>query len=449
MSATTMLPLPTAAANKSRARRLAIWFGLSGQSGAPRRFVRFAFGLRLILVLLTPLFFFLPVRQYGASRYWLIAVIGELAILAYVTWRQNDLMTTSPWRFVIHGADVIFVFVVFILTTRPENGTALAYSTVVVIGTFQLQTYGPAITASALSGVWYGLVVGTLSAVIYPLSLWIAGRSFTGLFNPYQIASTLSRSAIYIIVGLFFGVMRDFVIYNRTLEKRAYDILHDRGLSDITWLSHDLLALAQRGNPALSVQAVTGSLDDDLTGIGESLLEAINGLRRVGAGLPAGMRSVVQICRDVVVNQLHPRNRERSQPVVLEIAPEHVDAAEAFILRSEDAAVLEKLIRQAIVNCRTYASDGQVTVKLVPGGRWYAIEIHDPGPKKQRRGAQNRTYVPGIGHQDAEDDTASRGWRFEFTRGTRAGDPSCHRFVIPLSGKLPPPAASPADYLNR
>ncbi|MGH3430488.1 MAG: hypothetical protein ACRDQZ_23460 [Mycobacteriales bacterium] len=388
-----------------------------------------------MLVLLTPLFFFLPVRQYGASRYWLIPVVAELLALALLSWKRHDLVTTSPWRFLIHAADITFVFLVFIVTTRPETGTAIAYSTVVVVGTFQLQTYGPAITSSALSGVWYGLVVGTLSGVLYPLSLWVAGRSVSALFNPYLIASTLSRAAIYIIAGVFFGVMRDFVIYNRTLERRAYEILHARGLSSIDWMSQDLLTLAARGNAALLLRATTGALDDDLAGIAENLLEALSGLRRIGAGLPAGMRSVIQICRDVVTNQLHPLFRENAQPVVLEIAPEHAERVETLLLRSEDAVVLDKLVRQAITNCRLHADDGPVTVKIVLGPDWYSIDVQDCGPK-QRRGSRSRSYVPGIGHGDALEDTSSRGWRFEFLKGRGPGEPSCHRFVIPLGDKL-------------
>lgn len=417
----------------SRSRRLARWFGLTTDEGAERRLVRFGFALRALLVAVTPLFFLLPTRQYGSAHYWLIPVILELGLMAWLAWKHMWLVASSRWRFAIHALDLAFVFAVFILTTSAENGTAVGYLTVVVVGTFQLQTYGPVLTSSTLSGVWDGFGIGLLSAGAYLLSLRAVGRPFNVLFSSYQVSSTISRMIFYVVIGLFFGILRDFVVYNRSLEKRAYDILHNRGLSNISWLTDDLLALSRQGEFSLHRQLRSGELTADLNGIGENLKMYVAGLRRIGAGLPPGAQSVVQVCDNVVTNQLHSDFRHRDQPVVFSNTKDERSLYRAISLPNEHAVKLDKMLRHAITNCRNHAEKGEVSVAIVVDrvANRYSIEVRDQGPR-QEKDDDVRPYVQGTGHADAERDAAACGWAFEFVRGSDPGVPSLYRVSIPL-----------------
>lgn len=417
---------------------MAYWLGLTGTPGGPRRFLRVAFGFRLLLVAITPLFFFLPDRQYGEpSTRWpaFALLLVWTGLIGVVAWKRTQLMREVWW---ISALDVAVGFGVFVVTTRWSHGTAISYGSVVVVGSFQLQTYGPMISIGALSGAWAGLMAGISGALIYPIALAASGRSLDGLFGPSQIASTLGRSALYLIFGLVLGVFRDLATqgdearelqqeaetrqreaeaseHEREQELKILHRFHVRGLGTFGVVLQNLRDMGGQ---------LPGEAGEDLLGLARGFETVLDRLRNLTSPSP-GAKTIGQVLREVEGNhQIYPLlNKER--PVSLEIRDR--DAGAQTLLSPIEADHLVAIISEAVGNAKKHARKGSITIDGVTrGARDFMILVRDPGPEEQPGTGFN------MGHDTINEYTLKHGWWWNFEPAKNGRGSGVARFIIPL-----------------
>lgn len=432
--------------------------------GATRRFFRFAFLVRFSLLLPTPLFFLLPGEEYvGSLRAWSLygILLAWSAFLAYLTYHDDELMKRA-WY--VHLVDVVVVFVAFVATTHAGLGPS--YSDVVIVGAFQLQTYGAIVTAAALAGVVIGTGLALLAAALYVGSLAIIGTPLAEIVDAAHIQGSVGRTLLYPATALIFGFFnvlvgglvharrrvaaamrrqheaveqREQALSERTraleqraeaLEQRAEAVqeraaleetsrflrqLHQRGLGRLHLVRQtleDMLGqIEERSRPRL--EAVTSSLSSALDAIARETSPNLG--NRQSESLVVVLRSVCETQRAYAWSESHP--------VVLR--DEGVNDDERMLTPAE-AEALRSIVGEALINACKHAHPGIVEIAATPtADDGCVITISDAGPKPHP-GTGER-----LGRSQIDDRAHDHGWDWELLLGSGPNGSSQLRLVLP------------------
>jgi hypothetical protein len=393
----------------SAGKKLAYGIGLTGTAGGPRRFLRFTFVLRCILVGLTPLFFRLhTIKQYGLPEFrWLVwgGLVAWTLLVGLLIWRRTGWIRQAS---LFEAIDVAVCFGTFVATTRYSSGSGISYSAVVVVGAFQLQTYAPVLTTGALSGVWAGFVAGLAGMFAYPLSLVVVGRSFDGLFGPTQITNTITRSSLYLLVGVIFGgfqaLAMQAVTIRSSLEKaeegelekaaelRALNLLHQRGVGKFGVVHRNMRSFGAK---------LDDSVRQEFDGLVNGFAAILADLRHLGFESP-GSRTLTHVLHDVAaVHGMEPLVND-DYPVSVEIPPGDTCAIIEFDPQQADH--LDAIVAELINNAKKYAREGAVVVHAATEESGIIVEVSDAGPNNED------SLGTGLGRGMIEDYCDRHGW---------------------------------------
>lgn len=430
-----------AARGPRRLGRFRDWFaysiGITGDPRATRRFFRATFIVRGFLLATTPFFFLLPGPQYeGGMREWatFIGLVIWTGFFASLTYRSDEYVKSTNW---IYVADLVVTFAAFLFMTRSATGsdTTDSYRNVVIVGAFQLQTYGAAITAGALTGVPGGLASGLASALVYVACLWRIDHGALhvhhsgsynrgGLFDPAHFQGTVARAAFYLIAGFNFGLYNSLVgrlrhemrvAAENEIRASAAAQFHRRGLNRLDAIAHAFDGAARDAPDAIRSRIERAN---------KCLRETAASLRR--AFTPAGeigRAHASSVISDAcsVLRLLASDDR----PLAVDV----VESGQTYLLDPGEAQALEEIVIEAISNAIKHAEEGTIRVLGHPVDGGYEVRVTDPGPPVEP--AERDAPDSGYGLRDIQDLCAAFGWLPSVEVSRTAGTASIVAVVLP------------------
>lgn len=359
------------------------------------------------------MFFLLPGPQYeGGVKEW-SAVTGLAAwtiILAYATYKNDEYVKRATW---IYAVDIILLFLPFLLLTHTVGTSAdshPSYGDVVIVGSFQLQTYGAPIIAGALTGAPGGITSGAMSAAVYLICLLRIDDHPGNIFDRSHVQGTLARIAFYLVAGFNFGLYNSLVGRLRVaVRAETARQVHQGGLNRLNLIADSLtraVANAPRDKFRVRVERATACLR--LTS--ESLRRAF--LTRSGptqipiAAIVSGTTSVLLLLDD------------DDHEIHLDTA--NID--DSYSISADEAAALEGIVSEAIVNSVKYSAPGTIHVlaHALDGGGC-AIRVTDPGPAEDATVGAFAESGSGHGRAQIERLAHEHGWELTHQIGQAFG----------------------------
>jgi signal transduction histidine kinase len=401
-------------------RELGFYLGLTGQPRATRRYFRFAFVIRALFLLPTPLFFLLPGQQYaGSTKAWIVYAFLVLwfSLIACFTWRDDEWMKRA-WY--VHVLDLVIAFGAFVVMTHSGPDVPdPKYGDVVIVGSFQLQTYGVVATAAALTGIVDGVAFGIAGAAAYVACLRIIGTPLGHIVDPSHIQGSVARTLLYVTVGVIFGLFNVLVgrlvhtrrrtmdviatarsyTYRRTAAEersRFLNELHERGLGKLHAVRNALEDASSE---------LTGLARDRVQGITSYYVEALDALQTAPSDdeLDDSRESVADVLRYVCKAQ--GLVRVSTHTVELELGDGDRLLSKAGAVRVRD------ILGEALHNAVKHSESGEIVVQLRTVGGEALIVVSDPGPKDEP-GRGNR-----LGHQQITRRVQAQGWSWDWRPG--------------------------------
>lgn len=372
--------------------------------------------------------FLLPGAQYaGSALEWLLlaGLSAWTGALGFWTFVDDESVKRS---IAIYVVDIAVSFAAYSLVTHVTVGGSGqgAESNVILAGAFQLQTYGTAILAGALTGVPGGLTSGAASAIVYAGCLWHINGDSIGFLDKGPIHEILARAAAYLVCGFMFGLYNSLVGRLRhelrvaaETEARAEAIrqFHRSGLNLLDVIASAIAGVRDNAEEPMRTR---------ISRIHQCLRVTTNSLRgafALHAPTPAisAASAIAQTCA-LLELALDPSTGQA-------IAVNVVDGD--FSLTPEEATALDNIISEAVSNAVKHAAVGTIQVLGRPLDDGYAVRVIDPGPRPIE--APNSEPVESLryGLQDIRDLAANQGWTPTLDISRVPGHPSMIAVVLP------------------
>jgi two-component sensor histidine kinase len=339
----------------------------------------------------------------------------------------------------------LVVFGAFIATTHAGPDTPNpTYGEVVIVGAFQLQTYGAVATAAALTGIVDGVAFAVVAAGLYVVSLKAIGTSLRDVIDASHVQGSVGRTLLYLIIGIAFGLYNVLVGRLVSVRRRMFDVLatsrskgHDR--TDAQERARFLSQLHERGLGQL--HAVRNALEDtadDLAGEAKERVSGINAyfaatLDAISAG-PGEARGdgVTEAVADVLRDVCRTHRLVSVKSHFVELRLEDDRGTELDTYRAER---LRDILGEALHNAVKHSCPGQVEIVLARLEGHDFVVVSDPGPLDEPgRGNQ-------LGHEQITRRALACGWRWRWAPACGVGGRSELRLLLA-------PDAGPLDRIN-
>lgn len=391
--------------------------GITGLDARPRsnsraRFRRFVFGLRFLLVPLTPLLFFVPQATYKPTETrWL--AIGALVVWLIVFGALLEKEWSGVRAFSLHMLDLAVLFGLFGLSLAADSHSATAgYSGALLRGSFHPQTYGPFLTIGAMLGATRALALGAVGSIFYVLALLTAGIHPSTLVNKQQLPSLLFGIAGYFVIGGVFGLYSTLLdklraanergrSRGRVLGRRQVEAeVHDKILTPIRSVQRHLARVASTlADPGSRDRVSSAAIYLDSVLRGERANRGLSGTR---------LQSLAEIVTTTFWSQRVFDDDQRMNE--LEFRPDALAVQQHLTpqLDGDSAEDLGEIVFEGIENALRH-SRGPITVAVErvkqSGGIDYLVIVEDGGLLSSEQDPV------GLGISNIKRRAAANGWK--------------------------------------